>query len=83
MHFDVPLKAALFGGTVEIKTLEKTIKLKVPQNTKNNQSFRVKDMGATNRKTSVRGALYLKANIVLPKVEEMDEDLVKQMKEKL
>ena len=43
---------------------EKEIKLKVPQNTKNNQSFRVKGMGAMNRKTKVRGDLYLKANIV-------------------
>ncbi|MFT7859488.1 MAG: DnaJ C-terminal domain-containing protein [Sulfurimonas sp.] len=81
--FDVPLRAALFGDKVAIQTLEKEIKLKVPQNTKNGQSFRVKDMGAMNRKTSQRGDLYLKANIVLPKVEELDDDLVKIMQEKL
>ena len=81
--FDVPLKAALFGGKIEIATLEKEIKLKVPKNTKNGQRFRVKEMGVMNRKTKVRGNLYLEANIVLPKVEELDEDLVKMMKEKL
>ncbi len=81
--FDVPLYAALFGGKIAIQTLEKEIKLKVPQNTKNGQSFRVKGMGATNRKTKQRGDLYLKANIVLPKVEELDSDLVEMMKEKL
>ena len=32
--FDVPLKTALFGGKVEIKTIHKTITLKVPENTK-------------------------------------------------
>jgi len=58
--FDVPLVAALFGDKVAIKTLEKEIKLKIPQNTKNGQSFRVKEMGAMNRKTKVRGDLYLK-----------------------
>lgn len=81
--FDVPLSAALFGEKISIQTLEKEIKLKVPQNTKNGQRFRVKEMGAMNRKTKVRGDLYLKANIVLPKVEDLDEDLVELMKEKL
>jgi len=81
--FDVPLYAALFGDKITIQTLEKEIKLKVPQNTKNGQRFRVKGMGATNRKTKQRGDLYLKANIVLPRVEDLPEDLVKVMKEKL
>ena len=81
--FDVPLYAALFGEKISIETLEKEIKLKVPQNTKNGQRFRVKEMGAMNRKTKVRGDLYLKANIVLPKIDDLDEDLVEMMKEKL
>ncbi|MDX1295055.1 MAG: J domain-containing protein [Sulfurimonadaceae bacterium] len=81
--FDVPLNAALFGGKVPVETLEKEITLKVPQNTKNNQRFRVKEMGVMNRKTKVRGDLYLKANIVLPHVDEIDEDLAEMMKEKL
>lgn len=82
-NFDVPLSAALFGEKISIETLEKEIKLKVPQNTKNGQRFRVKEMGAMNRKTKVRGDLYLKANIVLPSVDDLDEDLVEMMKEKL
>ena len=81
--FDVPLKAALFGDKIVIETLEKEIKLKVPQNTKNGQRFRVKEMGAMNRKTKVRGNLYLKANIVLPNVDDLDDDLVEILKEKL
>jgi len=80
---DVPLYAALFGEKVAVKTLEKEIKLKIPQNTKNGQRFRVKEMGVMNRKTKQRGDLYLKANIVLPKVEDLDDTLVEQMKEKL
>jgi len=81
--FDVPLYAALFGEKIAIDTLEKEIKLKVPKNTKNGQRFRVKEMGAMNRKTKVRGDLYLKANIVLPNVDDLDTDLVELMKEKL
>ena len=81
--FDVPLKAALFGGKITIETLEKEINLKVPQNTKNGQRFRVKEMGAMNRKTKQKGDLYLKANIVLPDVDLLDDTLVEIMKEKL
>ncbi len=81
--FDVPLKAALFGEKIAVKTLEKEIKLKVPQNTKNGQRFRVKEMGAMNRKTKMRGNLYLEANIVLPNVDTLDDELVNIMKEKL
>jgi len=81
--FDLPLKTALFGDKIEISTLEKEIKLKIPQNTKNGQRFRVKEMGAMNRKTKTRGNLYLEANIILPKVDDLDEDLVQIMKEKL
>ncbi|MFT7005033.1 MAG: curved DNA-binding protein [Sulfurimonas sp.] len=81
--FDVPLFAALFGDKIAIKTLEKEIKLKIPSNTKNGQRFRVKEMGAMNRKTKVRGNLYLEANIVLPKIDDLDEDLAEMMKEKL
>jgi curved DNA-binding protein len=36
-----------------------------------------------NRKTSSRGDLFLKANIVLPNVENLDDNLIKMMKEKL
>jgi curved DNA-binding protein len=80
---DIPLKIAMFGGKIKVPTLEKEITLKVPKNTKNGQKFRVKGLGATNRKTKTKGDLYLIANIVLPKVEELDPELAKMMEEKL
>ncbi|MHC3995276.1 DnaJ C-terminal domain-containing protein [Thiomicrolovo sp. ZZH C-3] len=81
--FDVPLYAALFGDKVSVKTLEKEITLKVPQNTKNGQRFRVKEMGVMNRKSSVRGDLYLVANIILPNVDDLDPELTEAMKAQL
>ncbi|HJE03573.1 Curved DNA-binding protein [Aliarcobacter thereius] len=82
-YFDIPLKTALFGGKVEIKTLHKDITLKVPQDTKQNQKFRVKELGVLNRKTGVKGDLYLKANIVLPKLEELDSNFVEELEKHL
>lgn len=81
--FDIPLKTALFGGKVTVPTLTKDITLKVPKDTKQNQKFRVKDMGCLNRKTKQKGSLYLKANIILPKIDSLDEDLVELLQEKL
>jgi len=84
LDIDVPLKTALFGGKVKIDTLlHESLTLKVPQNTKNGQKFRVKGAGVPNRKTSLTGNLYLIVNIVLPKVEDLDEDLKNILKEKL
>jgi curved DNA-binding protein len=81
--FDLSLRSAIFGGKVTISTLTKDITLKVPSNTKQNQKFRVKEMGVLNRKTKQKGSLYLKANIVIPKLESMDEELVKVLEDKL
>jgi len=81
--FDVPLVSALFGGKVKVDTLEKEITLKVPKNTKNGQRFRVKEMGVVNRKSKQRGDLYLKANIVLPDADSLDEELSEMMRSKL
>ena len=36
-----------------------------------------------NRKTKEMGDLYVKVNVLLPKVEDLDKDLVKMMQEKL
>ena len=81
--FNVPLYAALFGGKVSVQTLEKEVTLKVPENTKNGQRFRLKEMGAINRQSGARGDLYLKANIVLPSVASIDLELAEQMKKNL
>ena len=82
-NFDIPLKTALFGGKVAVETPHKEVTLKVKENTKNGQKFRVKGYGVINRKSQIKGDLYLKANIILPDVKNLDEDLKEMMKEKL
>lgn len=81
--FDVPLKEALFGGKIAIETPEKEVSLKVPQNTKNGQKFRLKGKGVADRKTAMKGDLYLVANVVLPDVDTLDEALKTMIEEKL
>lgn len=81
--FDVPLKEALFGGKIAIATPEKEVSLKVPKNTKNGQKFRLKGKGVADRKTALRGDLYLVANVVLPDVDTLDAEVKKVLEEKL
>jgi curved DNA-binding protein len=80
---DVPLKEALFGGKIKVQTPEKEVTLKVPKNTKNGQKFRLKGKGVPDRKTALRGDLYLVANIVLPDVDSLDSELRKMLEERL
>ncbi|MCF6173146.1 MAG: J domain-containing protein, partial [Campylobacteraceae bacterium] len=82
-NFDIPLKTALFGGKVSVQTPYKEVTLKVKENIKNSQKFRVKGYGVMNRKSKIKGDLYLKANIVLPNVKDLDDDLKAVMKDKL
>lgn len=81
--FDVPLKEALFGGKIAIETPEKEVSLKVPQNTKNGQKFRLKGKGVADRKTAMKGDLYLVANVVLPDVDTLDDELKEMIEQKL
>jgi len=81
--FDVPLKEALFGGKIAVDTPEKEVSLKVPQNTKNGQKFRLKGKGVADRKTALKGDLYLVANVVLPDVDTLDDELKAMIEAKL
>ena len=74
---DVPLKFMIFGGKIAVNTFKDNINVKVPKNSKCCQKLRVKGYGVKN------GNLYLELRPILPKVEELDENLAKMMQEKL
>ncbi len=71
---DVPLKLAMFGGKIEVETPEKKVTLKVPKNTKNGQKFRLKGKGFPV-KGGEAGNMYLVANVVLPDIDSLDDEL--------
>lgn len=81
--FDIPLKTAIFGGSIKVPTLHKEIKLKIPQGVRNNQKFRIKDLGAMNRKSGTKGDLFLKANIIIPPLESLSQELQNQLQKEL
>ncbi len=82
-NLDVPLVVALFGGKITLPTLYGDITLTIPANTKNNQKFRIKGKGIKNRKTSILGDLYVKANIILPHTDSLSQELQTMLKQQL
>ncbi len=79
----ISLKTAIFGGKVKVTTPYKEVTMKVPKGVKCNQKLRIKGHGFPDRKSATKGDLYLKIDVVLPKEEELDSNLKREMKEKL
>lgn len=79
----IPLKTALFGGSIAVPSFEKELSMKVPKGVKPGQKLRIKGHGVTNRKTSLKGDLYVKLAVVLPSVDTLDSELVRLMEAKL
>ncbi len=73
-NIDISLKTALFGGKVSLETLYGQVTLTIPQNTKNNQKFRIKGKGIKNRKSGIFGDLYVKSNVILPHTDELSKE---------
>jgi DnaJ-class molecular chaperone len=62
----VPLVVAMLGGEVQVPTLKGKLALKIPPETQNGRSFRLKGQGMPHLGDSVRGDLLAKVNVVLP-----------------
>ncbi|RMG92504.1 MAG: J domain-containing protein [Chloroflexi bacterium] len=72
----VDLYTALLGGQVEVKTIDKTVKLTIPPETANGKVFRLRGLGMPNlRNPDKRGDLYATVDVQLP------TNLTKQEKE--
>jgi len=80
---EIPLKTMLFGGKIEVHTYKKDVTIKIAENSKTGTKIRLKGYGVQNRKSGIYGDLYLKARVKLPNISELDEGLVKELKEKL
>jgi len=79
----IPLYIAMFGGKIAIETIDGEKSIKIPENTKQNQKLRLKNLGISNRVTKLKGDLYLKIDIKLPNINELDDEFVSILKEKL
>ena len=72
IHLEVPvtLKEAVLGARIEVPTLTGNVSLTVPKGSNTGTKLRLKDRGIKNRKTGVRGHLYVTLKVVPPEGDE-------------
>lgn len=72
--FELPLKLALIGGSIDINTPYGTTTIKIPKGTQNDQVFKISNKGLKG------GALYAKAHIKIPNnLSTEEEELLKKI----
>jgi len=87
LHVDVQIDmfTALLGGTVEIPTMDRPLKLKIPAGTQSGNKFRLAGKGMPIiRKKGQHGDLYAHIQITVPKnLTEQQKQLVQQLQRSL
>ncbi|GAB4562724.1 MAG: DnaJ C-terminal domain-containing protein [Anaerolineae bacterium] len=85
LYVDVPvdLYTAILGGEVQVPTLDRPVMLKIPPETPNGKSFRLRGLGMPNlRNPDQRGDLYARVNVQLPRhLSEQERKLFEQLRE--
>jgi len=78
----VDLYTLVLGGSVEVKTLDKTVRLDIPSQTQNQTRFRLRGLGMPKlNQKKVKGDLYISVSAVLPeKLSEEEQNLYGDLK---
>lgn len=63
----ISMTQAALGDTIEVETVQKKVKLKVPQGTQPGTLIRIKDKGVPHVKGSGNGDHYVKVKVEIPK----------------
>ncbi|MDO4594184.1 MAG: molecular chaperone DnaJ [Tissierellia bacterium] len=68
VYFEMPISfiQAALGDTIEIPTLDSTMKFDIPASTQTGTKFKVKNEGIENEKTHRKGNLYFYVKVVTP-----------------
>lgn len=66
IDLDVPFTALVLGGEIEVPTLGRPVRMKVPPTTLNGRSFRLAKLGMPRLNADGRGDLMVRVNAVLP-----------------
>ncbi|MBF0278807.1 MAG: J domain-containing protein [SAR324 cluster bacterium] len=66
MELAISLNEAILGADVEVPTLEKPIKLKIPAGASTGQRLRLKEKGVLDQSTKKRGNLLVILKVVMP-----------------
>ncbi len=84
MEREINFPQAVLGDTVEVPTLDGTVKMIVPEGTESGQLIRLKGKGITHLGRTTRGDQYVKIKIIVPKKVNRDtKKMLEELKGKL
>ncbi len=76
----VPLTVAVLGGEAQVPTFKDKLALKIPSETQNGRTFRLKGQGMPHLDNSSRGDLLARVKVVLPtKLSPQEKELFEQL----
>ncbi len=83
MTVPVDMFTALLGGKADVRAIDKTVKLNIPEGTKNGKVFRLSGLGMPNlRQPDKRGDLYATASVAMPdSISDSEKELVRQWRD--
>ena len=77
----VDLYTMLLGGEIQVPTMEGSVMLRIPADTQNGCTFRLRGKGMTKlRQPSAHGDLFVKVEVQLPKLTPRQRQLVEDLR---
>ncbi|NLX71365.1 MAG: molecular chaperone DnaJ [Clostridiales bacterium] len=84
LYCDIPITfgQAALGAELQVPTLEGTVKYRIPEGTQTGTVFRLRNKGITRLRSNLKGDLYVRVNIEVPKqLTERQKELIRQFEE--
>jgi len=84
LEMPISITQAALGCELDVPTLEKPVKQRIPEGTQTGTQFRIRGQGFPNLKNGVKGDLILTVNVEVPrKLNERQKDLLRQLDESM
>ena len=84
LEMPISITQAALGCEIDVPTLEKPVKQRIPEGTQTGTQFRIKGQGFPNLKNGIKGDLILTVNVEVPrKLNDKQKDLLRQLDESM
>ncbi|MCR5808678.1 MAG: molecular chaperone DnaJ [Clostridiales bacterium] len=80
----IPVTTAMLGGSINVPTLEKDVKLTIPEGTQSQKTFRMKGFGIQKLNQSDKGDMYVNVTVEIPKkLTDKEREIVVKLAEEM
>ena len=80
LDMPISITQAALGAEIDVPTLEKPVKHRIPEGTQTGTSFRLKGQGIISRRTGIKGDLILTVRVETPtKLSEKQKELLREL----